>query len=185
MGTATNHDGRGAPDEGAGTVDVRAIGPGGGSAARRRPPVVDALVCRALARDVEAESRDARARAVADELAQDPSARTATEVAALAAADRAAAAADRDAAAEDRDTLLRLLLGQRVGATADEPPPALTGRETQVLERLARAMTTRAIAEDLYLSPNSVKTHTQSVFRKIGVRSRSEAALWARDHGMG
>ena len=46
-------------------------------------------------------------------------------------------------------------------------------------------MSTKAIAEDLYLSPNSVKTHTQSLYRKIGVRTRAEAALWARDHGIG
>ncbi|HEV7719792.1 MAG TPA: LuxR C-terminal-related transcriptional regulator [Iamia sp.] len=150
----------------------------------RRPVVVDALIRQANERDVAAEERDARARALADEVTADPAAHTLAEVCALAAADRAAAAADRDSAAEDRDTLVRLLLGE-----GDRPaavrPLGLTGRETQVLERLARAMTTKAIADDLFLSPNSVKTHTQSLYRKIGVTSRAEAALWARDHGIG
>ncbi|HMJ79105.1 MAG TPA: LuxR C-terminal-related transcriptional regulator, partial [Iamia sp.] len=135
-------------------------------------------------RDVAAEDRDARARAFAEAVAADPDAHPPAEVSAFAAADRAAAAADRDSAAEDRDTLLRLLLGEGERPSAARPL-GLTGRETQVLERLARAMTTKAIADDLFLSPNSVKTHTQSVFRKIGVKSRSEAALWARDHGIG
>jgi DNA-binding NarL/FixJ family response regulator len=149
---------------------------------RRRHPEIDGLIRRANERDIAAEERDARAGAVAAALVADPDAHTAAEVAALAAADRAAAAADRDAAAEDRDTFVRLLLGEP-GAEGVRPP-GLTGREAQVLERLARAMSTRAIADDLYLSPNSVKTHTQSVFRKIGVKSRAEAALWARDHGI-
>ncbi len=154
------------------------------SSAPSRPPLVDALIRQATERDVAAEQRDARARAVAARLQADPAAYTAAEVAAMAATDRAAAAADRDSAAEDRDTLLRLLLGE--GHERGAPcPQGLTGRESQVLERLARAMSTKAIAEDLFLSPNSVKTHTQSLYRKIGVKSRSEAALWARDHGIG
>ncbi|HEX7131297.1 MAG TPA: LuxR C-terminal-related transcriptional regulator [Iamia sp.] len=150
---------------------------------RRRHPEIDGLIRRANERDLAAEERDARARTVDAALAADPAAHTAAEVAARAAADRAAAAADRDAAAEDRDAFVRLLLGEP--GPEGVRPPGLTGREAQVLERLARAMSTRAIADDLYLSPNSVKTHTQSVFRKIGVKSRAEAALWARDHGIG
>ena len=151
---------------------------------RRRHPEIDGLIRRANERDVAAEERDARAGAIDAAIEADPVAHTAAEVAALAAADRAAATADRDAAAEDRDAFVRLLLGEP-GPEAGVRPPGLTGREAQVLERLARAMSTRAIADDLYLSPNSVKTHTQSVFRKIGVKSRAEAALWARDHGIG
>jgi DNA-binding NarL/FixJ family response regulator len=124
-------------------------------------------------------------------LASDPSAYSAAEVLAMAAAERAAAAADREAAAEDRATFVQLLDGERgangAGSTTDTASgvPGLTVREAQVLDRLARAMSTKAIADDLYLSPNSVKTHTQSLYRKIGVRTRAEAALWARDHGIG
>lgn len=147
----------------------------------RHTPEVDTLLQRAAERDALAAERDARAERLLDELEADPQAHSALAVARLAAADRAEAAADRTAAADDRDALLELLRAERPGG----PPPDLTGREAQVLERLARAMSTRAIADDLYLSPNSVKTHTQSVYRKIGVKSRAEAALWARDHGIG
>jgi DNA-binding CsgD family transcriptional regulator len=151
----------------------------------RRPFVVDTLIRQAQEREEAAEERDARALTIADELAADPESHTAAEVSALASADRAAAAADRAAAAEERDTLLRLVLGEGYRQTVVAPVVGLTVREAQVLERLAKAMTTKAIADDLFLSPNSIKTHTQSLYRKIGVTSRSEAALWARDHGIG
>ncbi len=143
---------------------------------------IDEIERQAAARDAAAAQRDARAEAVQRELEADPHAHSALDVALRAAADRAAAAADRQAAAHDRAALARL-----AGRAEAAPPrlPALTQREMQVLERLAKAMSTRAIADDLILSPNSVKTHTQAVFRKIGVRSRAEAALWARDHGIG
>jgi DNA-binding NarL/FixJ family response regulator len=173
MGTGTDHDGLDAPSDDTSTGDGRG-----------RPLVVDALIRRATERDVAAEERDARAHAIGAALEVDPTAHTAIEVATLAAADRSAAAADRESAADDREMLVRLVLGERPREDG-VAPPGLTGREAQVLDRLARAMTTRAIAEDLYLSPNSVKTHTQSVYRKIGVKSRAEAALWARDHGIG
>lgn len=39
-------------------------------------------------------------------------------------------------------------------------------------------MTNDQIADDLYLSVNSVKTHLRTLFAKLGVRSRTEAALW-------
>lgn len=150
----------------------------------RHASAVDDLLHRAAERDAAAAERDARAQHLLAALEADPQAHSALTVAGLAAADRSAAAADRAAAADDRAALLRLLRGER-SCRSGAPPPDLTGRESQVLERLARAMSTRAIADDLYLSPNSVKTHTQSVYRKIGVRTRAEAALWARDHGIG
>lgn len=153
------------------------------------PVTADDLVHRAAERDQAAAERDARACAIAARLRADPAAYTALEVASLAAADRRAAAADRAAAAEDRRALMRLLAhaptGHERDLDADLDAVGLTRRERQVLERLAQAMSTKAIAADLYLSPNSVKTHTQSVFRKIEVSSRAEAALWARDHGFG
>jgi DNA-binding NarL/FixJ family response regulator len=150
-------------------------------------PLVDALLRQAAERDAAAEERDGRAAMVSEALAADPDAYSAAEVQAMAAADRAAAAADREAAAADRASFVQLLDGG-CGSTSSAPPAppeGLTVREAQVLDRLARAMSTKAIADDLYLSPNSVKTHTQSLYRKIGVRTRAEAALWARDHGIG
>ncbi len=64
------------------------------------------------------------------------------------------------------------------------PPPLveeLSGRERDVLRRLAMAMSTEEIAADLYVSVNTVKTHLKSVYRKLSVNRRNEAVRRARD----
>ncbi|MEU6226827.1 LuxR C-terminal-related transcriptional regulator [Streptomyces sp. NPDC047042] len=68
----------------------------------------------------------------------------------------------------------------------DSPPPPLvaaelSGREQDVLERLARMMSTEEIAADLYVSVNTVKTHLKSVYRKLAVSRRGEAVRRARE----
>ncbi|HEY4376853.1 MAG TPA: response regulator transcription factor [Acidimicrobiales bacterium] len=59
----------------------------------------------------------------------------------------------------------------------------LTERESEVLALIAQGKRPAEIAEALYLSINSIKTHTRNLYRKIGVTSRTEAALWGVDHG--
>ena len=56
----------------------------------------------------------------------------------------------------------------------------LTGRETSVLRLLPSSLTAREIAGELYLSLNTIKTHTRSIYRKLGVRTRHEAIEEAR-----
>ncbi|MFG2133273.1 LuxR C-terminal-related transcriptional regulator [Streptomyces sp. NPDC048751] len=66
----------------------------------------------------------------------------------------------------------------------DRPPPvveALSGRERDVLVRLARMMSTEEIAADLYVSVNTVKTHLKSVYRKLAVNRRNDAVRRARE----
>ncbi|MER6430639.1 LuxR C-terminal-related transcriptional regulator [Streptomyces sp900105245] len=69
-----------------------------------------------------------------------------------------------------------------------EPAPVvveeLSGREREVVGRLAEMMSTEEIAADLYVSVNTVKTHLKSVYRKLGVNGRAEAVRRARDHGL-
>ncbi|MEU6826352.1 LuxR C-terminal-related transcriptional regulator [Streptomyces atriruber] len=65
--------------------------------------------------------------------------------------------------------------------TADVPVERLTAREEDVLGRLSQMMTTEEIAEDLYLSVNTVKTHLKSVYRKLSVSRRSAAVRRARE----
>ncbi|WP_410088494.1 LuxR C-terminal-related transcriptional regulator [Streptomyces sp. t39] len=60
-------------------------------------------------------------------------------------------------------------------------PETLSGREREVLERLARMMSTQEIAADLHVSVNTVKTHLKSLYRKLGVNRRTEAVRRARD----
>ncbi|MDQ0989524.1 LuxR family maltose regulon positive regulatory protein [Streptomyces sp. V3I7] len=68
------------------------------------------------------------------------------------------------------------------------PPPALveelSRRERDVLERLARVMSTEEIAADLHVSVNTVKTHLKSVYRKLAVNRRGEAVRRARESGL-
>ena len=56
----------------------------------------------------------------------------------------------------------------------------LTGRELSVLRLLPSALAPREIAKELYLSPNTIKTHTRSLYRKLGVNTRHEAVEAAR-----
>ena len=52
----------------------------------------------------------------------------------------------------------------------------LTKRELEVLELLAAGLTGKAIAERLVLSPKTVGTHTERIFRKLEIESRSQLA---------
>ena len=60
----------------------------------------------------------------------------------------------------------------------------LTQRETEVLSMIASGKANRDIAEETYLSINSVKSYIRSAYSKIEVTSRSQAVLWAIQHGL-
>lgn len=71
-------------------------------------------------------------------------------------------------------------------ARADSRPATeLTARETEVLGLLAEGMANKQIARRLGIAEKTVKTHLTSVFQSIGVSDRTQAALWARTHGIG
>lgn len=73
----------------------------------------------------------------------------------------------------------------RALATPQRDPFAeLTPREREVLEHLARGMNNRAIAGALFIAEKTVKTHVSAVLAKLGVDDRTQAALFARDHGL-
>ncbi|MFB6617155.1 response regulator [Streptomyces sp. NPDC085524] len=63
-------------------------------------------------------------------------------------------------------------------------PPALTERETDVLRLVATGSTNREIAARLFLSEGTVKNHISRVLSRLGLRDRTQAALYARDHGL-
>ncbi len=74
--------------------------------------------------------------------------------------------------------------------TADNVAPAggkvpLTGREMDVLKRLSQGLANKEIARDLGLQEVTVKLHVKTLFRKIGAKNRTHAALIAREMGMG
>ena len=66
------------------------------------------------------------------------------------------------------------VLGEEVG---------LTPRETEILRLLTLGLGNQEIAEELYLSINSVKSYIRSAYRRIGVTSRSQAVVWCLQHG--
>ncbi|HET9649752.1 MAG TPA: LuxR C-terminal-related transcriptional regulator [Microlunatus sp.] len=68
--------------------------------------------------------------------------------------------------------------------TGTEPRTDLTGQELKILRKLASPRSLREIGAELYVSHNTVKTHTQSLYRKLGARSRSDAVRIGRDRGL-
>jgi DNA-binding NarL/FixJ family response regulator len=75
----------------------------------------------------------------------------------------------------------------RLGApAADEDPfPQLTPREHDVLRLLAQGLSNSVIADRLGLSLKTVNNNTSAIFTKLNVGTRTEAAILARDRGLG
>ena len=66
-------------------------------------------------------------------------------------------------------------------STKQALPEPLTPREQEILELIAAGLTNREIAEQLVVSPETVKKHARAIYGKLGVRSRTEAAARARE----
>jgi two-component system, NarL family, response regulator LiaR len=62
---------------------------------------------------------------------------------------------------------------------APESPETLTGRELDVLRLLAAGKSNREIAEELVLGERTIKTHVSNILGKLGLSSRTQAALYA------
>jgi LuxR family maltose regulon positive regulatory protein len=79
------------------------------------------------------------------------------------------------------------MLAARPAQIPVSPSPAqplvepLTGREIEVLHLLAAGLSNRVVAERLYLSEGTVKTHTHNLYAKLGVQSRTQAIERARE----
>ncbi|HRD62370.1 MAG TPA: response regulator transcription factor [Nocardioides sp.] len=79
-----------------------------------------------------------------------------------------------------------------VGEADDRPakaanlrlPAGLTEQEFVVLELIGAGLPNAAIAKEMYVSINSVKTYIRQAYRKIGATSRAGAILWAVEHGL-
>lgn len=63
-------------------------------------------------------------------------------------------------------------------------PTDLTSREIEVLRLIARGATNREIAETLVISEGTVKNHISNILSRLGLRDRTQAALYAREQGL-
>lgn len=68
---------------------------------------------------------------------------------------------------------------------APESPEKLTEREMDVLRLLAAGQTNKEIATSLYIGETTVKTHVSNILMKLGLPSRTQAALYAVKMGLG
>ena len=66
----------------------------------------------------------------------------------------------------------------------DGAAPALSPREREVLDLMARGSTNREIAAALHLSPHTIHEHTSSLYRKLGARNRADAVQRASRLGL-
>ena len=101
----------------------------------------------------------------------------------------AALRGDNVVAREMVGTLARLV---RSDAGADRhaqrtatPFADLTPRELEILEHVARGLSNKMIANALDITDGTVKLHVKGILRKLGMRSRVEAAVAAVEHGLG
>jgi DNA-binding NarL/FixJ family response regulator len=59
----------------------------------------------------------------------------------------------------------------------------LTDREAEILALITQGKSNADVARLTYLSPNTVKSYIRSLYRKVGVESRTQAVLWGMQHG--
>jgi two-component system, NarL family, response regulator DevR len=69
------------------------------------------------------------------------------------------------------------------GQPEEKRPAGLSASQVAILRLISRGHSNREIAAHVHLSENTVKTHVQEIFRKLGVRNRVEAAILAGKSG--
>ncbi len=81
--------------------------------------------------------------------------------------------------------ITRMLMREVRQGPAAVAGEAFTQRELEVLSLLAHRLTNKEIAAELGISETTVKTHVRNILSKLGVRTRAEAARYAREQGLG
>ena len=84
--------------------------------------------------------------------------------------------------------LANLLTGDRLVSRSDLGSTrhlnGLSDREMQILSHVRKGGQNKQIANDLKISDGTVKVHLKSILKKIHVQNRTQAAIWALDHGV-
>ncbi len=60
----------------------------------------------------------------------------------------------------------------------------LSNREYEIVQRLAEGLSNKVIAGQLAISEATVKVHLKTILKKLGLHNRTQAAIWAVQHGM-
>ncbi|MCC5966101.1 MAG: response regulator transcription factor [Natronohydrobacter sp.] len=87
------------------------------------------------------------------------------------------------------------MIGQTAAHSHDAPPPAptpakselaqsLTPREAEVLQALCQGLTNKEIARELGLTEPTIKLHVKTLYRRLGVSNRTQAAMVAQSKGL-
>jgi two-component system nitrate/nitrite response regulator NarL len=102
-----------------------------------------------------------------------------------------------EAALEGSNVVARELVGSLARLVRDDTGPQkaarpgqapfaeLTPRELEILECIADGSSNKMIARELDITDGTVKLHVKAILRKLGLRSRVEAAVSAVEHGLG
>jgi two-component system nitrate/nitrite response regulator NarL len=62
---------------------------------------------------------------------------------------------------------------------------ALSPQELLITRRIAEGCPNKFIAQSMSITESTVKAHVKTLMRKIGVSNRTQAAIWAHQHGLG
>jgi DNA-binding NarL/FixJ family response regulator len=84
-------------------------------------------------------------------------------------------------------SITRRLIAQfaeRLAPPASQELERLTDREAEVLRFMAKGLSNTEIAETLYLSPTTIKSHVAGVLAKLGLRDRTQAVVFAYENGV-
>jgi DNA-binding NarL/FixJ family response regulator len=85
------------------------------------------------------------------------------------------------------DPAVALLVARRVRSSAArkaDPAVPLTDREREVLSLVAHGLSNKAIADRLHITERTARTHVSNILGKLGLASRTQAALYAVEHGL-
>jgi len=83
-------------------------------------------------------------------------------------------------------TLLRPEVHADIEPTEGDWPgrsEGLTARQAEVLALIAQGLSNAEVAERAFITINSLKSHVRAIYGKIGAESRSQAVIWALEHG--
>jgi DNA-binding NarL/FixJ family response regulator len=91
---------------------------------------------------------------------------------------------ERGEAAITRKTATRLMSGFQSLSQPAESDDQLTKREIQMLRWMGEGYSNKAIAQQLFISENTVKYHIRNILQKLGVQNRTEAVAFAMREGL-